>query len=155
MKPSFFQERVSNLERKLTTSTFRQGVSAHLFGIVVKGYSDHLPIRAEFQLSQDIKLKVISWTLLADDHLYNNFMNITGTQKLFEAMQPSTSEDNIYGGSIEKNKLYYFFSELATFLYSGNYTNKDVGNEYIMNKFILNQPSRLTRSRDEKKEIYL
>ena len=60
-------------------SAFRYGNSAFRLGLMPQNISDHLPISAEikFNPSDEENHTMLSWNLLADEHLYNNFMNIT------------------------------------------------------------------------------
>lgn len=138
----------ARLEKNLAASAFRRGTSAHRLGLIQEGVSDHLPIKI---LIKNDSSTLISWNLLADAHLYNNFMNISGTQQLLAAI----NESNIYSGTENNNKLYHYFSELGQFLYDHR---KD---EHIitLDKTILEQfnslqqyGSLLTRSRDPKTE---
>ncbi|PJD92937.1 MAG: hypothetical protein CK424_05060 [Legionella sp.] len=140
------------LEESLAGSAFRRGTSAHRLGLIQEGISDHVPIKILVQKDNDDVTKentdvtMISWNLLADAHLYNNFMNITGTQQLLAAM----SEDNIYGGN-DKNKLYHYFSELGQFLYDNRKNDQIVTLDHtLLEKFnsLQQYGSLLTRSRD-------
>lgn len=134
------------LDSKLTGSAFRRGISAHRLGLIQDGISDHLPIKIGSELDK-CSLTLISWNLLADVHLYNNFMNITGTQALLAAI----NENNIYGGSKNTNKLYHYFSELGQFLYDSRTNDKTVRlDRALLERFnsLQNGDSLLTRSRD-------
>ena len=146
------------LNHALFENAFRNGASAFRFGLTPRGASDHLPITANIETGDKTKLSLISWNLLADDHLYNNFMNITGTKELFSAIQ-EVSNDNIYcaNGNKPQNKLYHYFSELAHFLYE-NKTDSTINfNEELLRKFnditfFYLYPSRLARSRTKEVE---
>lgn len=134
------------LEKKLVGSAYRRGASTHRLGLIPEGVSDHVPIKMFGNLGE-FSTNLISWNLLADTHLYNNFMNITGTQQLLSAI----SEYNIYGGSENANKLYHYFSEIGQFLYNNRINNQVVR----LDKTLLEQfnslehcESLLTRSRD-------
>ena len=144
------QSRIKQLEEQLALSAFRQGTSALRYGLISQAPSDHLPISALVHRSQAAALNLMSWNLLADAHLYNNFMNVSGTQLLKETILQS-GQANIYC-SDSQDMLYHFFSELAQFLYK----NKDKSaekievNEELLKKFVQleNQPCKLTRSRN-------
>ncbi len=108
------------LNRALSENASRRGTSAFRLGFIPQGPSDHLPIVATTKTAKNTPLSLVSWNLLADSHLYNNFMNVSGTKEFFRAIQKSEeSSDNIYcaGGTEKQNKLYHYFSELAKFLY--------------------------------------
>jgi hypothetical protein len=100
------------LEQLLQESAFRRGTSTHRLGLIPQGISDHLPITICTK-HQHTSTTLLSWNMLADVHLYNNFMNISGTEQLVAAISTS----NVYGGHAQRNKLYYYFSELGQFLY--------------------------------------
>lgn len=146
------------LNQALFDNAFRRGVSAFRFGLIPQGASDHLPISAKIETTEKMTFSLVSWNLLADDHLYNNFMNITGTKELFSAIQ-EISNTNIYcvNGDEQQNKLYHYFSELAHFLYE-NKTDSTINfNKDLLKKFndITSfdlYPSRLARSRTKEVE---
>lgn len=134
------------LEKNLANSAFRRGTSAHRLGLIQEGISDHLPIQMSIQQEKTI-LNIISWNILADAHLYNNFMNITGTSELLAAI----NNDNIYGGHEGSNKLYHYFSELGPFLYDQRQNNHAITfNKDLLEQFnsVQQSCSLLTRSRD-------
>ncbi len=133
------------LEKNLAGSAFRRGTSAHRLGLMQEGISDHLPIQIRLN-EHKTSTTIVSWNLLADAHLYNNFMNISGTQELLAAL----SEDNIYGGK-RNNKLYHYFSELGQFIYDKRKTDHHVIlDSTLLAQFnsVQNAGSLLTRSRD-------
>lgn len=146
-----FKQRAQRLEDKLFASAFRRGISAFRYGLIPLGYSDHLPIQARVQAPRIGSIDAISWNLLADDHLYNNFMNISGTQHLFEALGSPNSPTNLYGGSPSANRLYHFFSELGQFLYERQIDNHLQIKASLLDDFLVQQPSLLARSRDPEK----
>ena len=130
------------LERKLSLSAFRRGTSAFRYGLVPRGVSDHLPIKAKISLSED-EISLLSWNMLADVHLYNNFKNITGTALLLEAFAREKGTLNIYTGKMD-----YFFSELAQFLFNQKDGNRVIVNDTLLRDFIQikNAPSCLAHS---------
>ena len=144
------QSRIKQLEEQLETSAFRRGTSVFRYGLIPQAPSDHLPISALVHPSQAPVLNLMSWNLLADAHLYNNFMNVSGTHLLKETILQS-GQANIYCSN-SQDMLYHFFSELAQFLYK----NKDKTaekievNDALLKQFIQleNQPCKLTRSRN-------
>lgn len=125
---------------------FRYGNSAFRFGLMPQGISDHLPIILNTSLEKT-QLKMMSWNLLADEHLFNNFINISSS-KLLEIMIDNKLEDidNIYQGA-----MYHLFAELAQYLYpiAEKNDNQITINKSLLHGFIPNasQPSRLARSR--------
>ncbi|MDF1756706.1 MAG: hypothetical protein P1U74_00160 [Legionellaceae bacterium] len=140
------------LEKNLSASAVRRGTSAFRFGLIPEGISDHLPIKIEINKESPSSIKMISWNLLAAPHLYNNFMNITGTKDLLARIK----DDNSYAGSVENNKLYYYFSELADFLYEQNLKGNIINiTEDTINKFtsLSSHGSLLTRSKNTSDEI--
>ena len=61
----------------------------------------------------------MSWNLLADEHLYNNFMNITGASFLIEALKTTYPKGNIYFNdkglcinSVDSSRISFIYLEL-------------------------------------------
>lgn len=145
--PKTFTQKQQELEAKLN-HTFRYGSSAFRFGLVPKGVSDHLPIVSQLPLRKSKEINMMSWNLLADEHLFNNFMNISGSLILQDAINEKIGEkENIYNGS----SMYHLFAELAQFIYDKipEESNEIIIDAKLLNDFIFNnsQPSRLARSR--------
>jgi hypothetical protein len=138
------------LEKNLAGSAFRRGVSAHRLGLIQEGVSDHLPIQI-LAKNHTGTTSLISWNLLADAHLYNNFMNISGTIQLLGTL----ASNNIYGGSEHSNKLYYYFSELGQFLYDNRVNDVITLDKKLLDQFnsLPKYRSKLALSRDEKTAI--
>lgn len=140
------KSRIDTLASQLQASAFRRGTSAFRFGLVPRGCSDHLPIQLT---STTHGFKAMSWNLLADVHLFNNFMNISGSDVITRLLQKQFPAGNPYIGNI-----YHFFSELAQYLF-----DKVDGADTLeidpalLKQFISldNRPSRLARSRDPAK----
>lgn len=139
--------RVVQLETQLSQSAFRRGTSAFRLGLILEAPSDHLPIHAFVNPSNSSQLQVMSWNLLADSHLYNNFMNISGSHLLANEIL-NAGVKNIYI-SQDSNMLYHFFSELSQFLYERRKGDSVQISSTLLREFVKldNQPSRLTRSR--------
>lgn len=151
------------LNRALFENASRHGTSAFRLGFIPQSVSDHLPIAASIETEKKTAISLISWNLLADTHLYNNFMNVTGTCEFFDAIQQNFHE-NIYctPGSAKQNKLYHYFSELARFLYENLDVNTVTISPELLEKFsdityFDQYPSHLARSRNptvvERKKI--
>ena len=134
------------LEKKLSGSAFRRGTSAHRLGLIQEGISDHLPIKMLAE-NDTRSTSLISWNMLADAHLYNNFMNITGTLKLLATLP----ENNIYRGAENSNKLYYYFSELGQFLYDNRINDVITLDKKLLEQFntLPKYESKLALSRDQ------
>ena len=144
-------------------NAFRLGTSANRLGLIPQGPSDHLPLQVQVHLDDQSDLKLISWNLLADTHLYNNFQNISGSKCLAAAIINKYPEGNAYYNN-KADKLYYFFSELAQFLYKAKKEiEKTTETEYkeeievsreLLERFKLtkNQPSNLAMSRHPETE---
>lgn len=131
------------LNKLLTESATRYGSSAFRLGLVTSGVSDHLPIQIQADMAGR-KLRLISWNMLADQHLYNNLMNVSGAKLLNKYI----NEKGI--GVAYQNKMHHFFSELAQYL-----MKQVVGGEVVITKAILGQfvslavqNSLLARSKD-------
>lgn len=124
------------LNQALFENAVRRGTSAFRFGLIPQGTSDHLPITASIETTGKTTFSLMSWNLLADVHLYNNFMNVTGTKEFFCAIQ-EVSNNNIYclNGSEQQNKLYHYFSELAHFLYENRTDNTINFTAELLKKF--------------------
>ena len=139
----------SILQQALASSAFRHGTSAFRYGLIQQGISDHLPISVQTGSEEKLQLKLISWNLLADVHLYNNFMNVSGSACLREELLKNNQNENLYCTKKE-NKLYYFFSELAQFLYKKKGEAKLNITAELLRQFVSidNQVSGLARSRD-------
>ncbi|MFN3234573.1 MAG: endonuclease/exonuclease/phosphatase family protein [Gammaproteobacteria bacterium] len=141
-----YQKTQRTLEDRLSNSAFRHGTSAFRLGLIPESYSDHLPFEAKLSLEENETISLISWNLLSDDHLYNNFMNISGTELLNQAIAEHFGSENIYS----PNCMHHFFSELAQYLFSKQQDGKITLNHFLLNTFISTseQPSRLARSRN-------
>ncbi len=146
------------LNRALFENASRRGTSAFRFGLIPQGISDHLPILANIETTKKTTFSLVSWNLLADVHLYNNFMNVTGIKEFFCAIQ-EVSNNNIYclNGSEHQNKLYHYFSELAHFLYENKAAapiefNKKLLEEFSETTSLDLYPSHLVRSRSPEAE---
>ena len=146
------KERAEKLETQLSESAFRRGTSAFRLGLVPMGISDHLPIEITLRSSQGQSLSMISWNLLSDDHLYNNFMNISGGKLLLKAKRQKMPAGCCYADN-GRDQMKHFFSEIAQYLYAQQIRGLITVNREVLQKFIsLNsQPSRLARSRSSDK----
>jgi hypothetical protein len=149
--PGSFKEKCLSLEEKLTHSAFRRGTSAFRLGLIPTGPSDHLPLIAKIKHQEQANLTLLSWNLLADDHLFNNFMNISGIRLLADILKEHYPEGNSYYNQ-QENKLFYFFAELAQYLYKNQANNRIHVTKKLLQEFIAikNQSSNLARSRDPK-----
>lgn len=149
--PGSFTEKRLSLEEKLTHSAFRRGTSAFRLGLIPAGPSDHLPLIARIKHLEQADLTLLSWNLLADDHLYNNFMNISGIRLLADILKEHYPEGNSYYDQ-QGNKLFYFFAELAQYLYKKQANNRIHITKKLLQEFISikSQSSNLARSRDPK-----
>ena len=140
-----FKKVAKELEDNLNHA-FRYGSSAFRLGLIPKGVSDHLPIVMKINLGQE-NLQMMSWNLLADEHLFNNFMNITGSSLLETALDNQLGDaKNIYNGA-----MYHLFAELAQYLYPiiSDENHGITIDENLLRGFVPNsaQPSRRARSR--------
>jgi hypothetical protein len=145
---AFFAKRSQQLQLALQSSAFRRGTSAFRFGLIQSGISDHLPFVANVKHSAQTEFNLMSWNLLADTHLYNNFMNISGAVQLAELIQDAHPEGNVYYHN--DNKLFYFFSELARFLHKKQSEDKIKITKELLHAFVSTEQegSNLARSRD-------
>lgn len=116
-------EKKSEIKRILTShldrSAYRKGASAYMYGGLRGGVSDHLPVKFDIKpenFSENIS--AVTWNMLSDAHLWNNFMNITGS----ELIKSQLPEGNIYK---ESNNLYHFFCEISQYLYNKLDFNQD------------------------------
>ncbi len=141
-----YKEVKAMLEASLSKSAFRRGATAHRLGLIPEGISDHLPII--IKILGDSPTTLVSWNMLAEVHLYNNFRNITGTKKLAAVL----SADNMYAGTEDENKLYYYFSELSQFLYEKQVQQSIFVDNDLLRQFnsIKNCGSHLTLSEHSK-----
>ena len=141
------KNRITNLETLLQKSAFRHGTSAFRYGLIPQAPSDHLPISALVQSSHLSVFNLMSWNLLADAHLYNNFMNVSGSSLLKQSIL-ELGKPNLYC-SVNQDHLYHFFSELGQFIYRHKTSQHLLITEQLLRKFISleSQPSKLTRSR--------
>lgn len=128
-------------------NAFRYGSSAFRYGLIPEGISDHLPILSE-ATANEMPIRMLSWNLLADEHLFNNFMNISGSSIVEDILSDMLDGEanNIYKGA-----MYHFFAELSQYLYPHIQEGELVISESLMQAFASNaaQPSHLARSRDE------
>ena len=147
-----FKERSEMLNKCLSTSAFRRGTSAFRLGLIPQGISDHLPIEANIKTNHG-QHKLLSWNMLADTHLFNNFRNISGSDYWRELLLKQFPEGCIYVNE-HSNQLFHFFAEIGQYLYSTRDNNSDreyakiIINSTILRNFITTQTSRLARSRD-------
>jgi hypothetical protein len=149
----FIEKRRRQLQLALQSSAFRRGTSAFRFGLIQSGVSDHLPFVAKVKQSEQTELNLMSWNLLADTHLYNNFMNISGTAHLAALIKNAHSEGNVYYQ--HDNKLFYFFAELARFLHKNQLQGKIKITKELLRDFVSTerQGSNLASSRDQQAAI--
>jgi hypothetical protein len=145
---AFFAKRSLQLQLALHSSAFRRGTSAFRYGLIQSGVSDHLPFVAHVKHSTLTELNFMSWNLLADTHLYNNFMNISGSAQLAELIKEAHPEGNVYYQN--DNKLFYFFAELARFIHKNNAQDKIKITKELLLTFVSTEQegSNLARSRD-------
>lgn len=143
-----FFKTAQDVVKERLNKPFRHGTSAFRLGLIPQAVSDHLMIKANVG-SQTGNHNLLSWNLLADEHLYNNFRNITGTEAVENALTARLGENHIYQG-----QMIHLFSELAQYLYQ--HKNESNG-EIIVTKELLDefisleaQPSLRARSKDEK-----
>ncbi|MDF1646053.1 MAG: hypothetical protein P1U61_03590 [Legionellaceae bacterium] len=141
--PGSFQNVSTQLDKQLQHA-FRYGTSAFRFGLIPQSVSDHLPITAELPLGTD-SIKMLSWNLLADEHLFNNFMNISGRDYLERALlkKLEDKENNIYNKAI-----HHLLAEIAQYLLSSEENGEINITRELLNHFIPNnaQPSRKAHS---------
>jgi endonuclease/exonuclease/phosphatase family metal-dependent hydrolase len=136
------------LEANLSQTAFRRGTSAFRYGLIPQGISDHLPIYIKLNLGLS-EHHLFSWNLLADVHLYNNFLNISGSQLLAQLIdaQPGFDKNSYY--SKTENKLFYFLAELAQYLYVHKMHLHSITPDFLRDFIhIDSQPSQLARSRN-------
>jgi hypothetical protein len=124
---------------------FRFGSSAFRFGLIPEGVSDHLPIKASLPLKNS-DVTMFSWNLLAEEHLFNNFRNISGLSDLQKAFnQKLGTQEHIYN-----NAMHHLFAELAQFIYDKipNESNQIIIDAALLHDFVSDssQPSILARS---------
>lgn len=112
-------EKIKTLDFLFESSAYRRGTSSHRLGLIPNGISDHLPIDITVSPSRlsgesdSMKLppvlKILSWNLLSDDHLYCHFRNISGLAVFEEFLfdQSLLERSNLYS----QGKLYHFFIE--------------------------------------------
>lgn len=131
------------LGSRLASSAFRRGSSAFRLGLMPLGVSDHLPILA--RVGQFKPYELLSWNVLADQHLYNNFMNVSGAEYLAEALLSQYAES-----PYTEHSIYHFFVEIARYLYQRQVSGKITIDEVALQGFIESEqaPSLLARSRD-------
>ena len=130
---------MKNLLHKKLKSAFRYGSSAFRYGLVPEGISDHLPVTTKTTIEEE-EIAIMSWNLLADEHLFNNFMNVSGSNILEADLNQELGgkENNIYSGT-----MYHLFAEISQFLIAQN-KKEIVVDEKILKEFrqITSQPSR-------------
>ena len=136
------------IQRAFNNSAFRKGTSLFRLGLVPSNVSDHLPIDIKIKINEQVH-NVLCWNMLSDDHLFNNFMNITGLDIVFEQMSQVLKEQghaNIY---VKSKMQYHFFAELAQFIYNKrNVDRKTITiNEALLDEFcsLPSQGSRVLR----------
>lgn len=149
-------EVAKKLDTALAKSAFRRGISAFRYGLILEGVSDHLPISAIRTNADGKRTTLFSWNCLADQHLYNNFMNISGTDALAAAIAKVDPSGASYcsGG---RNRLYHFFAELSQFLYQHTTDKLLTVTDELLDAFtsLDAQPSLIARSRDTEKAAKL
>lgn len=136
---------MKNLLHKKLKSAFRYGSSAFRYGLVPEGISDHLPVTTKTTIEEE-EIAIMSWNLLADEHLFNNFMNVSGSNILEADLNQELGgkENNIYSGT-----MYHLFAEISQFLIAQK-KKEIVVEEKILKEFrqIASQPSRRALSRN-------
>ncbi|KTD65758.1 exonuclease/endonuclease/phosphatase family protein [Legionella spiritensis] len=139
-----FHDVAAKLENRLGHA-FRYGSSAFRFGLIPQSVSDHLPVLADLPFG-DQSIKMLSWNLLADEHLFNNFMNISGSDYLEQALNTRMAgKENIYAGA-----MYHLFAEMGQYLLKHSEDGNIKVTKELLEGFIANeaQPSRRALSRD-------
>lgn len=154
MHQSTFKQTVTQLEQKLSRSSFCLGSSAFRFGLIPQGISDHLPIQAKVAPKTGSEFTMMSWNMLADQHLFNNFVNISGRDAIAAALLATPLEGgNVYVTSAQSNKFADLFSELAEYLMKQKKQEVIKIDTTSLSGFVSlkAQRSRLSRSRDPQK----
>jgi hypothetical protein len=153
-----FLERKIKLQNAFLKSSFRQGTSLFRLGLVPVSVSDHLPVEITTELHGTTHA-MFSWNMLSDEHLFNNFMNISGLKIIHDKMNQLLEKGNIY---TIKSMEYHFFAELAQFLYTRkNTSEKIITIDEVLLKEFCNLESQGTRlfgraiSDEQKEQIQL
>lgn len=133
----------AQLEEKLN-SPFRHGSSAFRLGLVPQSVSDHLMISAKIQNAGGT-INLASWNMLADEHLYNNFRNVSGSDLMEKALDNALGADHIYHG-----QMIHLLSEIGEYLYDRSENGVIDLTEDLIKGFesLEAHPSKRTRSRD-------
>ena len=137
------------ISQKLAQSAFRRGSSAFRLGLLPAGISDHLPITASLVTPLGTQFQLTSWNLLSDDHLFNNFMNISGSAQLMSAIQSHIPTGCIYFNA-QNNYLHHFFVELGQYLLQRLDSNTVTIDEAVLIEFTKHnlQLSKLSHAQD-------
>ncbi|MFZ4077659.1 MAG: hypothetical protein ACOYKA_06710 [Legionellaceae bacterium] len=120
-----FLSRKLRIQRAIYESAFRRGTSLFRFGLIPSNVSDHLPIDIHLRLNQEDH-NLLSWNMLSEAHLFNNFMSVTGLTTIHKLMDQLLREQggtNIYQA---KGMSYHLFAELSQFLYHKLYPEEGV-----------------------------
>lgn len=112
----------------------RNNANTFRLGLVLNGISDHFPIQVTAKFSNNQSYSIISWNLLADIHLYNDFKDISESH-LFEKTISKLPEDNIYFNK-RANNLFYFFSEISQYLYGKCVKNTIIISRRLLDDFV-------------------
>lgn len=94
-------DRITQLKEELEDTAF-------CYGLIPEATFDHLPITTLANPTTPPALNLMSWGLLADSHLYNNFINISGSSLLGKSIMESGQESFYF--SSNNNMLCHFFS---------------------------------------------
>ncbi|WP_133141265.1 endonuclease/exonuclease/phosphatase family protein [Legionella waltersii] len=139
---SGFSLKVSFVEEELQNAA-RHGVNTSRFGLLTTSYSDHLPIKTTFQ-----EKGIMSWNMLADVHLKNQLMAVSGYKLIVEVIKKyrkELEEEDLL--SKHKNdyfkNMHVFLAEFAQFaLSTKSRENEVIIDVQLINRFINSDPSK-------------
>jgi hypothetical protein len=142
------KDRIAILEDKFQNAA-RQGISSARFGLFTTAYSDHLPIKISFK-----DKRMMSWNMLADMHLGNNFMNVSGFTLLMTLAKKSRKDildgDRVVSkGNIYAKGMHLFLKEFAKFAIAAKSpTNEITINDELLEQFVRSDPSKAVDRRE-------
>ena len=114
------EEIIENL-RKFFAKDMRSGYAGTVTAGVtpILAASDHLPVMWQ---DESTGVKVLSWNMLSDTHLYNNFLNVAN----IDAFKKSLESDEFLKDNYYAKNLKTFFYELSEFARLEQGLDKDI-----------------------------
>lgn len=129
------QQVADMLEQHLQNHAMRRGTAAFRRGLINTGVSDHLPIQSIITTARNQSINLLSWNMLADEHLYNNFRNVNGTREMIACMKKQFPHGHAYHDG-KTNNMRKLFIDLSRYLAKQSRQSQVHVDERVLRSFI-------------------